>query len=105
MLAICRSVRCFRVDDRVWGSNKGCSGDRCQKQLKLFLKEHPTEYVVAQVVGGVAGAGALYLIASGRADFSLAGGFASNGYGAHSPRCSLAVGPFSSSGCSGLRRW
>jgi aquaporin Z len=42
-------------------------------------------YVVAQVVGGVAGAGVLYLIASGRADFSLAGGFASNGYGAHSP--------------------
>ena len=42
-------------------------------------------YVVAQVVGGVAGAGVLYLIASGRADFSLAGGFASNGYDAHSP--------------------
>ena len=31
------------------------------------------------------GAGVLYFIASGRADFSLAGGFASNGYGAHSP--------------------
>jgi aquaporin Z len=42
-------------------------------------------YVVAQVVGGIAGAGVLYLIASGRADFSLAGGFASNGYDAHSP--------------------
>jgi aquaporin Z len=42
-------------------------------------------YVVAQVLGGVAGAGVLYLIASGRADFSLAGGFASNGYDSHSP--------------------
>lgn len=42
-------------------------------------------YVAAQVVGGVAGAGILYLIASGKADFSLAGGFAANGYGSHSP--------------------
>ena len=42
-------------------------------------------YAVAQVVGGVIGAGVLYLIASGRAEFSLAAGFASNGYGAHSP--------------------
>jgi len=37
------------------------------------------------VLGGIAGAGVLYLIASGNAAFSLAGGFASNGYGAHSP--------------------
>jgi aquaporin Z len=50
-------------------------------------------YIVAQVVGGIVGAGVLYLIASGRADFSLAGGFASNGYGAHSPGgYSLAAG-------------
>ena len=42
-------------------------------------------YVVAQVLGGIAGAGVLYLIASGKADFSLSGGFASNGYGEHSP--------------------
>lgn len=42
-------------------------------------------YIAAQVVGGVAGAGVLYLIASGNADFSLAAGFASNGYGEHSP--------------------
>src|SRR6478609_6080906 len=42
-------------------------------------------YVVAQVAGAVAGAAILYLIASGNADFSLAGGFASNGYGEHSP--------------------
>src|SRR6478735_3621991 len=50
-------------------------------------------YIVAQVVGGVLGAGVLYLIASGKADFSLAAGFASNGYGAHSPGgYSLAAG-------------
>ncbi len=42
-------------------------------------------YIVAQVIGGIAGAGVLYLIASGKADFSLAGGLASNGYGEHSP--------------------
>ena len=42
-------------------------------------------YVLAQVAGGIVGAGILYLIASGNADFSLAGGFASNGYGEHSP--------------------
>ena len=42
-------------------------------------------YIGAQLVGGILGAGVLYVIASGRADFSLAGGFASNGYGAHSP--------------------
>jgi len=42
-------------------------------------------YVVAQVLGGIAGAGVLYFIASGKEGFSLAGGFASNGYGIHSP--------------------
>jgi aquaporin Z len=41
-------------------------------------------YIIAQVVGGIAGAGILFLIASGKADFEL-GGFAANGYGAHSP--------------------
>jgi aquaporin Z len=41
-------------------------------------------YVAAQVVGGILGAGVLYVIASGKPDFVL-GGFASNGYGAHSP--------------------
>jgi aquaporin Z len=43
------------------------------------------KYVVSQVLGGIAGAFVLYLIASGKADFSTAGGFASNGYGEHSP--------------------
>ena len=42
-------------------------------------------YVIAQVVGAVFASCVLYLIASGKADFSLAGGFASNGYGEHSP--------------------
>jgi aquaporin Z len=42
-------------------------------------------YVIAQVLGGIAGAGVLYIIASGKAGFDVSGGFASNGYGAHSP--------------------
>jgi len=50
-------------------------------------------YIVAQLIGAVVGAGVLYLIASGKADFSLAGGFASNGYGEHSPgKYSLLAG-------------
>ena len=40
---------------------------------------------MAQVLGGLAGAGTLYVIASGKAGFDVSGGFASNGYGAHSP--------------------
>jgi aquaporin Z len=42
-------------------------------------------YVVAQVLGGIAGGAVLYFIASGQPGFSLSGGFASNGYGVHSP--------------------
>src|SRR5262249_33179230 len=42
-------------------------------------------YIIAQVVGAAAGAGVLYMIASGKPEWSVAGGFASNGYGAHSP--------------------
>ncbi|AGY56273.1 aquaporin Z [Gloeobacter kilaueensis] len=42
-------------------------------------------YIAAQVAGGIAGASVLYLIASGKPGFSLSGGFASNGYGVHSP--------------------
>ncbi|MCF3642141.1 aquaporin Z [Rhizobium sp. TRM95111] len=41
-------------------------------------------YILAQVVGAVVAGAVLYLVASGKADFQL-GGFASNGYGAHSP--------------------
>jgi aquaporin Z len=42
-------------------------------------------YIVAQVAGGVVAGGVLYLIASGKAGFDVSAGFASNGYGAHSP--------------------
>ncbi|MDD5034496.1 MAG: aquaporin Z [Methylococcaceae bacterium] len=42
-------------------------------------------YIVAQVLGAVVAGGILYLIASGKADFNVSAGFASNGYGAHSP--------------------
>ncbi len=42
-------------------------------------------YIASQVAGAIVGAGVLYLIASGQEGFSLASGFASNGYGEHSP--------------------
>jgi len=42
-------------------------------------------YVVAQVLGGIVAGGVLYLIASGKTSFELSAGFASNGYGTHSP--------------------
>jgi aquaporin Z len=42
-------------------------------------------YIVTQVIGAVVAAAGLYVIASGKAGFDVAGGFASNGYGDHSP--------------------
>ena len=42
-------------------------------------------YIVSQVLGAIAAGGVLYLIASGKPGFSVAAGFASNGYGEHSP--------------------
>ncbi|HAO44019.1 MAG TPA: aquaporin Z [Afipia sp.] len=42
-------------------------------------------YIIAQVIGAILGAALLYVIASGKAGFDLAGGFASNGYADHSP--------------------
>ena len=42
-------------------------------------------YVIAQVLGGIAAAATLYVIASGKAGFDLAGGLASNGFAEHSP--------------------
>src|SRR3981081_1444599 len=42
-------------------------------------------YIIVQVLGGIAGAGIVYIIASGHPGFDLAGGLASNGYGPHSP--------------------
>jgi aquaporin Z len=52
---------------------------------KRFPISEVAPYILAQVVGAVLGSGVLYLIASGKDGFTLAGGFASNGYGAHSP--------------------
>lgn len=49
-----------------------------------FDKKDLLPYIGAQVLGGIAGAGLLYLIASGKSGFEI-GGFASNGYGEHSP--------------------
>jgi len=52
---------------------------------KRFPMSDLIPYWIAQVVGAVAAAGVLFIIASGKPGFSLAGGFASNGYGEHSP--------------------
>lgn len=42
-------------------------------------------YIISQVLGAISAGAVLYVIASGQPGFSLSGGFASNGYGAHSP--------------------
>ncbi len=42
-------------------------------------------YILSQLIGAIVGAGILFFIAKGQADFDLAGGFATNGYGEHSP--------------------
>jgi len=52
---------------------------------KRFPASDLPAYIGAQVAGAIAAAGVLYVIASGRAGFSTAAGFASNGYGEHSP--------------------
>ena len=80
-------------------------------------------YIVAQVPGGIVAGGVLYVIASGKAGFDVSAGFASNGYGAHSPGAysllaafvtevvmtmlpySSAIGPSHNSGCSGWHRF
>lgn len=52
---------------------------------KRFPGNEILPYVIAQVLGGIAGAGLLFLIATGKADFDVAKGFAANGYDANSP--------------------
>jgi len=52
---------------------------------KRFPAKELLPYIVAQVLGAILGAAVLYVIASGIPSFSLDGGFASNGYGEHSP--------------------
>ncbi len=46
---------------------------------------HVIPYIIAQVIGGIAAGAVLYVIASGKAGFDVTAGFASNGYGEHSP--------------------
>jgi aquaporin Z len=52
---------------------------------KRFPKAELPHYIIAQVLGGIAGAGVLYVIASGQSMFDVTAGFAANGYSAHSP--------------------
>jgi aquaporin Z len=52
---------------------------------RRFAGKEVIPYVIAQVVGGIVAGGLLFVIASGKAGFDVSAGFASNGYGAHSP--------------------
>lgn len=50
-----------------------------------FSSKDLLPYIVAQVLGGIVAGAVLYFIASGKAGFEVSAGFASNGYGEHSP--------------------
>ena len=71
------------------GSVSGCHLNPAVSVGLYAAKRFPASdlipYIIAQVLGGAAGAGVLYIIASGKEGFSTAAGFAANGYGAHSP--------------------
>jgi aquaporin Z len=53
---------------------------------KRFPAKELVPYIVAQVIGGIIGAGVLVVIASGKTGFDLSGGLAANGYAEHSPQ-------------------
>lgn len=61
---------------------------------KRFPANELPHYIGAQLLGAIAGAGILYVIATGKADFSVAGGFASNGFGDLSPGKYTALAAF-----------
>lgn len=71
------------------GHVSGCHLNPAVSLGLYFGGRFPTKdlapYIAAQVIGGLVGAGLLYLIASGSAAFDVQAGFASNGYGDHSP--------------------
>ncbi len=61
---------------------------------KRFPANEIVPYIVAQLLGGIAGAGILYMIASGKSGFTLADGFATNGYEQLSPGGYTALASF-----------
>ncbi len=71
------------------GHISGCHLNPNVNAGSVVGRRHPKSdlipYIVTQVIGGIEGAAVLYLIASGKAGFSTADGFASNGFGEHSP--------------------
>jgi aquaporin Z len=71
------------------GHVSGCHLNPAVSVGLVAARRFPTSellpYVVAQVLGGIAGAGILYIIASGKAGFDVTAGFAANGFAEHSP--------------------
>src|ERR1700678_2413293 len=71
------------------GHVSGCHLNPAVSVVLVVAKRFPVKelpaYVAAQVIGAIFASGALYQVASGKEGFSLAGGFASNGYAEHSP--------------------